>query len=1253
MRVSTIPHSPHKKKTLTALLLLSFLWFTSYGNATPAVIMSCNSNVQVSVDENCSALIIPDMILEGNYPSFDIFTVSVYNGINEIGNEVGVEEIGLNLQVLVTNETTGSSCWGSIQVEDKLAPVFDCPGEALQVACNTPAALFPVPPATDNCDGPLQPTMAAEQIEDFDCSESLDGILRRYSRTWVATDSHGNTSAPCIQTIELTSPSLEEIVFPPNYDDEDVAAIPCPQSFPGNWNTGVPTLNGLPVEVTLCPVSVTYQDLFIEGCGASFKVVRTWMVFDWCSASSPGVNPRTHVQIIKIKDDEAPAIVCPATLTFSANSPDCTMVNQIPAADISDNCSDFTVTTAIGNAYFDGNGGFLNGLALGEYTLTYTATDACGNASACEVAVQVVDDVAPVALCIEFTVTSLDAVGLAVLPAEVFDNGSYDYCTPVSFLARRMDTVDPFSPTVEFYCSDVGQQVMVVLEVSDLNGNSNTCMIEVGVEDKLAPEILCPSNIVISCLDDYTDLNITGSPVVNDPCGTDLEVSSQETLDLCGVGSVSRTFIVTDPSGNSSSCQQTITLEDTDPFTGSNINWPADYEAISCEDMLELHPDSLPNSPINYGPPTFTHNSCSLLAINYEDQYFDVSDTACFKIVRTWQVLDWCQYDPATGQGLWTHVQTIKVVDNTPPEVFCSFSPFMKLTDPECFGTVFLEEPLVTDCSPEITITATSDLGEGFGPFHNVPPGVYEVVYFVTDQCGNFTACDYTLQVVDAKNPTPVCINGLVVEIMQTGMIDVPAIIFNHSSYDNCTAPEDLLFSYSFDVSDTIRTFTCGNGGPNNVELWVTDEYGNQDFCAITLFVQDNMGACVGVPISLGGTLNTASGLVPPVTEVSLSGTMSSITWSGSTGQYLFEEIENGGDYTVSPYNNSNPLQGVTTFDLVLLSRHILGVQPITDPYLLIAADANGSGSITTADILEVRKVILQMQPNFTSNTSWRFIPQSYVFPNPANPFTPAFPEVLNYNNLEEDELFANFMAVKIGDVNATASGNALSGDNLGQREHAVWSMPMADQKLEAGSIHWLPVRLDAPMSVLGYQFALQTNPEQLELLDVLPGKAAQSEHFSLVHPGLLTASWFNLEGSEEAELFLIQVQAHQPCSLREALWLSEDAPLLAEAYDLQDGLHSLELSFRADAAQGLIFEPVRPNPFREGTSLEFSLSEDMEVDIRIQDLTGRVIWQQAFTGSAGAHQLQLDASIFLSSGLYFCQIEAGGVVASQKLIRL
>jgi hypothetical protein len=74
--------------------------------------------------------------------------------------------------------------------------------------------------------------------------------------------------------------------------------------------------------------------------------------------------------------------------------------------------------------------------------------------------------------------------------------------------------------------------------------------------------------------------------------------------------------------------------------------------------------------------------------------------------------------------------------------------------------------------------------------YADVPPGEYQVFYEVIDDCGNISYDDIIVTVKDCKLPTPYCVDGLVIEIMQTGMIDIWAVDFDAGSFDNC--PGDL-----------------------------------------------------------------------------------------------------------------------------------------------------------------------------------------------------------------------------------------------------------------------------------------------------------------------------------------------------------------------------------------------------------------------------------------------------------------------------
>ena len=83
----------------------------------------------------------------------------------------------------------------------------------------------------------------------------------------------------------------------------------------------------------------------------------------------------------------------------------------------------------------------------------------------------------------------------------------------------------------------------------------------------------------------------------------------------------------------------------------------------------------------------------------------------------------------------------------------------------------------------------------------------------------------------------------------------------------------------------------------------------------------------------------------------------------------------------------------MTTYDLVLINKHILAIEPFNSPYKMIAADANVSGSITSFDVVALRRLILGLDTALIANTSWRFVNKTFIFPNLNNPFQTAFPD--------------------------------------------------------------------------------------------------------------------------------------------------------------------------------------------------------------------------------------------------------------------
>ena len=108
-------------------------------------------------------------------------------------------------------------------------------------------------------------------------------------------------------------------------------------------------------------------------------------------------------------------------------------------------------------------------------------------------------------------------------------------------------------------------------------------------------------------------------------------------------------------------------------------------------------------------------------------------------------------------------------------------------------------------------------------------------------------------------------------------------------------------------------------------------------------------------------------------------------------------------------------MSGLTTLDLILLQKHLLGITPFTSLDQYIASDINHDDRVNALDLLELRKLLLGMYPEFPKNTSWRF---GYLPQNTNGSNIKDFREVKSIENLGQDTLKVDFVGVKIGDVN-------------------------------------------------------------------------------------------------------------------------------------------------------------------------------------------------------------------------------------------
>jgi len=182
---------------------------------------------------------------------------------------------------------------------------------------------------------------------------------------------------------------------------------------------------------------------------------------------------------------------------------------------------------------------------------------------------------------------------------------------------------------------------------------------------------------------------------------------------------------------------------------------------------------------------------------------------------------------------------------------------------------------------------------------------------------------------------------------------------------------------------------------------------------------------------------------------VFLTGSEDQVAYTNSDGYYEFLPTT-AGPFTITPHYNSDVLNGVTTFDLLLLVKHSDGTQPLDSPYKLIAADLDNSQVIDFADTTLLRSLVLFTIQELPNNTSWRFIDASFVFPNPSNPWETSFPESIQINSLNQAGGGKDFIGVKIGDLNNSANLD-LTFDPCDIECGHVYGNVFSDQDLNCG----------------------------------------------------------------------------------------------------------------------------------------------------------------------------------------------------------
>ena len=414
---------------------------------------SCNATVTVQDNTNPTALcqnvtavldgsgatsITPEQVNNGSFDNCGTISLSL-NQTNFDCEQVG--EVSVTLTVTDDNENS-STCDATVTVEDNTAPTTLCINPTIQLDANGLATITPLHidnGSYDNC----EVDELSIDNKNFDCSNVGSNMV-----ILTVLDVNGNSST-CTSTI-----TIEDNVAPlANCKDITVALD----------ETGNIIVDGQEVD-----------NISWDACGIDTYVLDV-NTFD---CTNLGDNPVT----LTVKDNNGNNNSCNATITIIDNTmPDLDCLNPTVYLDVN---GQYTLSESEVFAGGTDNCGTVNFDQLapanldcsdigGVVMVRVEANDGNGNGNSCVANVTVLDNINPIAVCNNTTVTFNGESDIQLLASDLLNQAaSYDNCG-----AYSITTADPI-----ITCDQLGTDVNVTIEIADNSGNIGTCTSTITVE---------------------------------------------------------------------------------------------------------------------------------------------------------------------------------------------------------------------------------------------------------------------------------------------------------------------------------------------------------------------------------------------------------------------------------------------------------------------------------------------------------------------------------------------------------------------------------------------------------------------------------------------------------------------------------------------------------------------------------------------------------------------------------------------------
>ncbi len=409
----------------------------------------------------------------------------------------------------------------------------------------------------------------------------------------------------------------------------------------------------------------------------------------------------------------------------------------------------------------------------------------------------------------------------------------------------------------------------------------------------------------------------------------------------------------------------------------------------------------------------------------------------------------------------------------------------------------------------------------------------------------------------------------------------------------------------------------------------------------------------------------------------------------------------------IGPVFNSNPRNGVTTFDIALISKHVLGIQEFTEPFTLLAADVDNSGEIDASDMLHIRQLILRQASSFPNNVnSWRFVPQ-YFLQQPSflssfnqNPFNVSYQGycysinscsksymdkvTLDLTNEDAGRLWAwTFRPFKVGDVNWSFTEammtpepvvenpyedlSAMSNRSASTLTNRYQISTSRNITLRSSNERTIVLKTKTESHVSAFQLGFRFLPLKLSIKNIEKGDFNTSDDvfdFSREEKGNLRVLWYNRWGKTKridvgTILLKAKIKANENIDDILTTLNLDDRILQTEFYDAHGNPIAMDMEWEIaegnndnNSNDNNLIVNTFPNPFNNELTFEINTQTSNMAIITISSIITRqnMVIQRLLV--PGLNTIRIDNTSAFPTGMMTYTIRCGNQIVNGTITK-